>query len=83
MISPITSKRRILQLAAVSGAILASMPRELAAQGCALCYQATAAAGKSAQAGLRHGILILLVPALGVFGLIVATLCRRGSGAQD
>ena len=78
-----TRDRRIAALSAAIGGLVASISPALAAQGCALCYQATAAAGKSAQAGLRHGILILLVPALGVFGLIIGTLYRRrGRDAQ-
>jgi hypothetical protein len=44
-----------------------------------MCYQNAAATGAGAQAGLRHGILILLVPALGVFGMILALICRRNS----
>lgn len=46
-----------------------------------MCYQNAAAAGSGAQAGLRHGILILLVPALGIFGGILALIYRRGSGS--
>lgn len=48
-----------------------------AAQGCAMCYQNAAAAGSNAQAGLRHGILILLIPALAVFGGILGALYQR------
>ena len=46
-------------------------------QGCAMCYQNAAAAGATSQAGLRHGILILLIPALGLFGGILALIYRR------
>lgn len=48
-----------------------------AAQGCAMCYQNAAAAGSNAQAGLRHGILILLIPALGLFTGILGALYQR------
>lgn len=48
-----------------------------AAQGCAMCYQNAAAAGSNAQAGLRQGILILLIPALGLFAGILGILYQR------
>ena len=48
-----------------------------AAQGCAMCYQNAAAAGSNAQAGLRHGILILLIPALALFSGILGALYQR------
>jgi hypothetical protein len=51
-----------------------------AAQGCAMCYQNAAAAGSNAQAGLRHGILILLLPTLALFGGIFAFLYHRRDG---
>jgi hypothetical protein len=39
-----------------------------------MCYQNAAASGEQGRAALRHGILILLLPAvtlfLGIFGLI-------------
>ncbi len=48
------------------------------AQGCAMCYQSAEQAGEKAQAALRHGILMLLVPTLGVMGgLGVATVYFR------
>ena len=60
-------------------AALAPVSSRVAAQGCAMCYQNAAAAGAGAQAGLRHGIVILLVPALGIFAAILALICRRNS----
>ena len=47
------------------------------AQGCAMCYQNAAASGARAQAALRHGILILLAPALAIFGGIFSVIYRR------
>ena len=47
------------------------------AQGCAMCYQNAAASGAKGQAALRHGILILLIPALGIFGSILGITLRR------
>ena len=50
-----------------------------AAQGCAMCYQSAAASGAKGQAALRHGILILLIPALALFAGIFWTIYRRGN----
>jgi len=78
--------RMVLQIAKRSAALsvaliiaLVAVARCAGAQGCAMCYQNAAAAGAGAQAGLRHGILILLVPALGIFGGILALIYRRSS----
>jgi hypothetical protein len=56
-------------------AVLLALAAPLAvAQGCAMCYQTAAASGASGREALRHGILILLLPAvslfLGICGLI-------------
>jgi len=53
-----------------------------AAQGCAMCYQNAAASGAVGRAALRHGVLILLVPAIGLFCGILALLYRRGHPAR-
>jgi hypothetical protein len=77
--------RRGRTLWSCRAAILLSLVTALAiapaalAQGCAMCYQNAAASGQHGRAALRHGILILLLPAislfLGIFGLIYR---RRG-----
>ena len=60
--------------AAMYVALLALPAPRAAAQGCAMCYQTAAASGAPGQEALRHGILILLLPAVslffGIFGLI-------------
>jgi len=48
-----------------------------AAQGCAQCYQSAAASGVAGRAALRHGILILLVPAISLFLAILSLIYRR------
>ena len=68
---------------AVLGAVaILCLPPALAAQGCAMCYQTAASSTGPAREALRHGILILLVPAsclfLGVFGY----LYRRNAAAR-
>lgn len=48
------------------------------AQGCALCYNDAAATGPHAEAALRHGIAILLIPPIVIFsGLFSALYIRR------
>ncbi len=56
--------------------LLAVAPRA-PAQGCAACYSDAAAAGAKGRAALRHGILILLLPTLGLFGGTFAVFYRR------
>lgn len=69
--------RPVTKLAARCTAAILLIAANASAQGCAMCYQNAASAGAGAQAGLRHGILILLIPALGVFGGILGALYRR------
>jgi hypothetical protein len=48
------------------------------AQGCAMCYQNAASSGAQGRLALRHGILILLLPALSLFlGILVLIYSRR------
>ena len=58
---------------AIVGLVVAAAP-QLFAQGCAMCYQNAAASGAQGREALRHGILVLLFPTLGlffgIFGLI-------------
>jgi hypothetical protein len=55
-------------------AAVASLAPRAAAQGCAMCYQSAAATGNHSIVALQHGILILLIPSVGlfvgIFGLI-------------
>ncbi len=73
---------RILSLAAfvfLIIALLAVMAPHAAAQGCAMCYQNAASSGAQGRAALRHGILILLLPALSLFlGVFFLIYRRRG-----
>jgi hypothetical protein len=49
------------------------------AQGCAMCYQTAAASAAPGREALRHGILILLVPAVSLFAGIFGMIYRRRS----
>jgi hypothetical protein len=42
-----------------------------------MCYQNAAASGEQGRAALRHGILILLLPAVSLFVGIFALICSR------
>jgi len=48
-----------------------------AAQGCAMCYQSAAASAAPGRQALRHGILLLLVPAVSLFFGILVFIYRR------
>lgn len=62
----------------------AMLPQHAAAQGCAMCYQSAAASAEQSRAALRHGILILLLPAVGLFGGIFALIYfRRNAYHRD
>jgi hypothetical protein len=61
-------------------ALFATMAPHAAAQGCAMCYQNAASSGAQGRAALRHGILILLVPALALFvGILLLVYHHRSA----
>lgn len=66
----------------VGGLLFALAAPHAAAQGCAMCYQTAAASGEQTRAALRHGILILLLPAVGIFLGICALIYRRSNVAR-
>jgi hypothetical protein len=47
------------------------------AQGCPMCYQSAAASSAAGRASLRHGILVLLLPALSCFAGICVLIYKR------
>jgi len=63
----------------VYAALLGLAAPHAAAQGCAMCYQTAAASSAPGREALRHGILILLVPAASVFLGIFAFIWRRNN----
>jgi hypothetical protein len=48
-----------------------------AAQGCAMCYQSAAGSGNHSIVALQHGILILLIPSVGLFAGIFGLIYSR------
>jgi hypothetical protein len=78
-------KRLIIQLAALSCGCLALaflLAPLAAAQGCAMCYQNASASGAQGREALRHGVLVLLLPTLGLFTGILTLIYRRRNVAR-
>ena len=69
--------RKCLAAAATCAVLLGVTSPHAMAQGCTMCYQTAAASGAPVREALRHGILILLLPAASVFLGIFAYLYRR------
>jgi hypothetical protein len=61
---------------ALLAGLVAGLPHA-AAQSCAMCYQNAAASGGQGISALQHGILILFIPAVGMFGGILLLLYNR------
>jgi hypothetical protein len=68
-----------LALAASFAAVVALAAPQAAAQGCAMCYQTAAASGAPGREALRHGILILLLPAISLFLGICGLIYHRSN----
>lgn len=68
--------RRVASAALGCLTAAATLAPQACAQGCAMCYQSAAAGGERSRLALQHGILILLIPSVGlfvgIFGLIYA-----------
>lgn len=76
---------RIVRFAALVFGCLAlfvSLAPQVAAQGCAMCYQSAAGSGAQGREVLRHGVLILLVPGLSFFFGVFALIYRRRNVAR-
>jgi len=66
-----------------SGAGLIALPlSHVHAQSCAMCYQGAAASGAQGGAALRHGILLLFIPAISLFVGIFALIYHRRNVAR-
>lgn len=71
-----------LSVSALLAAAMTSAPAAFA-QGCALCYNDAAATGPQAQAALRHGILILMIPPMLMFSGLFGILYRRRNAHHE
>jgi hypothetical protein len=65
--------------AALCASLVSLGASRAAAQGCAMCYQTAAASGAPVREALRHGILILLLPAACLFLGIFVLIYRRNN----
>jgi len=73
--------RAVLLLTCCASLIALPIPH-VHAQSCAMCYQGAAASGAQGGAALRHGILLLFVPAISLFVGIFALIYRRRNVAR-
>ncbi|HZP02036.1 MAG TPA: hypothetical protein VFD30_17255 [Terriglobia bacterium] len=73
--------RRMTSLLTVAVGTLAASP--VWAQGCALCYNTASAAGSRGIAALRHGILILMIPPVIIFGVVCFFTLRGRNRFND
>jgi hypothetical protein len=76
-----TIRSAVLALFACLALILSAAP-QIAAQGCAMCYQNASATGAQGAQALRHGILVLLFPTLSLFVGIFSLIYRRRNVAR-
>jgi hypothetical protein len=75
-------KLRLTVTCAVWTLLIGLTASHAVAQGCAMCYQTAAASGAPARVALRHGILVLLLPAVSLFVGILAFIYRRNDRAR-
>ncbi len=68
---------RMTVLLSFCAALIALPVAHVHAQSCAMCYQGAAASGPQGGAALRHGILILFIPAVSLFVGIFALIYQR------
>ncbi len=73
--------RWMVSIAAAVSALIAARPA--LAQGCALCYNTAAAANGRGLAALRHGILILMIPPVMIFGVVCFFTVRGRNRFND
>jgi hypothetical protein len=73
--------RAALILCSAAALIALPMPHVIA-QSCAMCYQGAAASGAQGGAALRHGILLLFIPAISLFVGIFALIYHRRNVAR-
>ncbi len=75
-------KLRLTVACAVWALLIGLTAPHAVAQGCAMCYQTAVASGAPGREALRHGILILLLPAVSLFLGIFAFIYRRNNPAR-
>ena len=73
---------RVALLLSCCAALIALPIPHVHAQSCAMCCQSAAASGPQGGAALRHGILILFIPAISLFVGIFALIYHRRDVAR-
>ena len=73
--------RAVLFLSCCAGLVALPVPH-VSAQSCAMCYQGAAASGAQGGAALRHGILLLFIPAISLFVGIFALIYHRRNDSR-
>jgi hypothetical protein len=66
-----------MKLRAAILAVTLLLPNLPAAAQCAMCYQSAAGAGQKAQTALTRGVLMLLVPPVGMMAAFVGFAVHR------
>ena len=74
--------RRIVSLLALAIGVL-SVSAPARAQGCILCYEGVANAGKGVQDALRNGVLVLLIPVALIMIGIALLVWRKATLAAN
>lgn len=74
-------RRMVSLLALAIGVLSVSAPAR--AQGCILCYEGVANAGKGVQDALRNGVLVLLIPVALIMIGIALLVWRKATLAAN
>jgi hypothetical protein len=74
-------RRMVSLLALAIGVLSVSAPAR--AQGCILCYEGVANAGKGVQDALRNGVLVLLIPVALIMIGIALLIWRKATLATN
>jgi hypothetical protein len=71
-------KMKLFRVLLLGGALALALmiPASAAAQGCALCYTQAAGAGQKMIQALKSGILVLVVPPMGI-SVLLTFLCYK------
>ncbi len=71
-------------IAALAGIVIGLLTASpILAQGCALCYNTAAAASSKGITALRHGVLILMLPPVVIFGVVTFFTVRGRNRFND
>jgi hypothetical protein len=75
-----TSEMKLRAAILAFGIAVANLP---AGAQCAMCYQSAAGAGQKAQTALTRGVVMLLIPPVGMMAAFVGFAVRRARREDD